>query len=209
MKQQQSIVLSAMIAVAVGIAGSSLYVDAASQPELGSMEQLALTSGIYGHLEVVHTTADGNIVAYRQLDNVITTEGVECAVELLLAGAAIGSNTCPTSSPDAFNFVELTNGGTAPDSADNAASRNATYISTSIVGLERSDGICTYTDGAGSGSAICSVTFTKTNAGSQVVDGAYLIDNATPTAVFAGNNFTSVTLNQSDDLDITWTITLS
>jgi len=209
MKQQQSVALSAIIAVAVSLTGMSVYVDA-SEPELTEMESLAVESGIFGHLEVVQKNADGEVIAYRQTDNTVLTEGLECAVEILFQAGTLTSNTCNLTTPSGADYdtVQLTSTGT-PAAGDEVGSTTATII-TGVDGLNVANGGCTIADAAGNGSVTCSVTFTAgSGVSGQAVNGAYLADDTTPESYFAGNTFTSVTMNDSDTLDVTWTITLS
>lgn len=208
MKQTTLIVLSAIIAFVVGVTGISVYADNASQPELSDMEQLAVDSGLYGHLEVVQKNAAGEIIAYRQTDNVVTTEGKECAVEILFNGAAgLASNTCPMAdqTDHNFNFIELISAGT-PVAGDVQGTQAGTAVS--ATGLTIAS--CTVADAAGSGSVTCSKTFTAGAAVSgQTVSGAYLKLGSGGVAIFAGNTFTSVSMSESDTLAVTWTLTLS
>ena len=206
--KQQSIALTAIIAVAIGFTGISVFADNASQPELSDMEQLAVESGIYGHMEVVQKNSEGDVIAYRQTDNVVTTQGKECAVTILFANADVATNNCPiTAYPAKFDYIQLINAGT-PVAGDTQAAFAGTNVS--ALGLTIAQCTVANTGGAGSGSVTCSKTFT---AGSGVsgatVTGAYLKDSATPTSIFAGNTFTSVSMSEADTLAVTWTLTLS
>jgi len=211
MKQTTLIVLSAIIAFVVGVTGISVYADNASQPELSDMEQLAVDSGLYGHLEVVQKNAAGEIIAYRQTDNVVTTEGKDCAVEILFNGAAgLSGNGCPMADQTDYNFnaIELISSGT-PVAGDVQGTTAGVEI-TGVSGLAIADGVCTVADAAGSGSVTCSKTFTAgTGVSAQTVSGAYLKLGSGGVAVFAGNTFTSVSMSDSDTLAVTWTLTLS
>lgn len=208
MKQQQSIALSAIIAVAIGLSGMGVLVDASSTPEINDTQLLAEKTGIAGHMEVVQTNADGEVIAYRQTDNAIMTTGFECIMEIALAGAAIASNTCPitTISGAQFDTVQLIASGSAPLAADTVGATTPVIVG-AIAGLELTDGGCTYTDGTSA--AICTATFTGGSAINQAVAGAYLADDATPEAYFAGSLFTSVTMTEADVLTVTWTISFS
>ena len=209
MKQtHNTIALSAFVAVVIGFTGISVFADNIAQPELSDMELLAVDSTFYGHLEVVQRTADGDIIAYRQTDNVVTIEGKECAMEILFEGAAIGGSTsCPiTSFPANFQTVELISAGT-PIAGDTQATETTTEVT--ALGLTIGDGGCVIAR-TGAGVITCTVTFTAGAAvANQDVTGAWLVESATPTTMFAGNTFTSVTMNDSDTLLVTWTITLS
>lgn len=208
MKQTTLIALSAIIAFVVGVTGISVYADNASQPELSDMEQLAVDSGLYGHLEVVQKNAAGEIIAYRQTDNVVTTEGKDCAVEILFNGAAgLSGNGCPMADQTDynFNFIELISAGT-PVAGDVQGTTAGTEI-TAVSGLTIAQ--CTVADN-GDGSVTCSKTFTAgTGVSAQTVSGAYLKLGSGGVAVFAGNTFTSVSMSDSDTLAVTWTLTLS
>ena len=201
MKQQQSLALGAIIAVAVGLTGVSAFGDFTTQPELTQAERFAEESGIYGHLEATLTDSNGDIKAYRQTDNIVTTQGLNCAVEILFADAAL--NACPGTGSISFKVIELISAGT-PVAGDVQGAQAGTAVTGN--GLDIAG--CTVADN-GAGSVTCTNLFTKTGASSQTVTGAYLKDNTTPTAIFAGNTFTSVSMDENDTLNVVWTITLS
>jgi len=214
MKQQQAVALSAIIAVAVGLTGSSVYnVDASTQLVLDEQEELATTSSIYGHLEVVLRDSDGNVKAYRQTDNVVTAEGKDCALEMLFAGAdTAGGDACPLVAWNLpFDSIELINTGTPVigDTVGGGANTAGVEI-TGVNGLNAADGLVDSVTWTSTGVVDIVNVFTKDDAGSQDVTGAYLLnDISSPTALFAGNTFTLVAMTQADTLTVTWTITLA
>jgi hypothetical protein len=207
MKQQQTVALSAIVAVAIGLSGIGILADASTQPELTEAELIAEQTGFAGHLEAVLTNSDGEVIAYRQTDNVVMTEGKDCVLEIALAGTAITSNSCSIATIDGaqFNAVHLISANTPLASDDPDGTTTGTLI-TGVSGLAPTT--CAYTDGTDS--AVCTATYTGGTGINQAVTGAYLADaTSSPAAYFAGNTFTSVTMTEADVLTVTWTISLT
>ena len=88
------------------------------------------TAHIMGHVEYTLKDADGNIKAYRQLDNIIVDQGEDCAAALLFTNVtspttvdpnnvvpdASGVNSCFASS-GAYVHIAIGNGSAAINSA--------------------------------------------------------------------------------------------
>ena len=134
------------------------------------------------------------------------------------AGAGEGTNCTQTSITDVYTRIALFNGQSFP------VTMNATGYDGQIAGnglglldvdltqgnLDIDTGIATINANATSGGTGTKVDIKFTFdslVDSQVVNGAALLDQS-DTAVLAGQTFTEVTLNTSDTLAITWTITI-
>jgi len=208
--KQTKLALSAVMVVAIsltGIVGFATGIESVAD-ELPRMGEPA---GFLGHITLVHSDSDGNILSYAQTDNRIVNEGKNCAMELLFGTTGAGDCAATATSGDLFDFIGLTDTQSF-GYGTNASSLNAADITGS--GLDPAIGtvqnfVAAVGADYGSSSTGASVdidkTFTAT--ATQATDGAILYNGAND-AVFAGQKFTSVTLNNLDTLQVTWTITL-
>jgi len=207
--KQTKLALSAVMIVAVGLVGAN-FVTGSEMTEQEKLVTYQDSGLVYGHVTVVHADSDGNIISYTQTDNLVANNGKDCMAQLIFGNTA-GSN-CDGTADSKFTTIALFNGQSFPVTM-NATTLLTVDIATS--GLAITNGVATptqtavatgtgYTDGTGGDSDI-STLFTA--GGTQTVDGAVLFNAATD-AVFAGQNFNSVSLLTSDTLTVTWTITL-
>ena len=208
--KQTKLALSAVMIVAIGLVGTNFVTGSEmTQEQYGA----TLDSGsVYGHVTVVHSDPDGNILSYAQTDNLIGNLGKDCMAELVFGGSA---GTACEGTASAFNTIALFNGQSFPTEMNATGANNLLTVDITTSGLAITDGVATptentaatgadYVDGTGSLSDIA-VTFTA--GATQTVDGAALF-NDNDDAVLAGQTFTPVTLNNLDTLAVTWTITL-
>lgn len=212
--KQTKLALSAVMIVAIGLTGANFVTGSGltDQEKLGAYQDF---STVYGHVTVVHSDPDGNILAYIQTDNLVANQGKNCMAQLVFGGTA-GSASCESTADNTvFNTIALFNGELFPADMNATQANNLLLRDIAAVGLAITDGVATptqntaasgsaYVDGAGHQTDIAK-TFTATT--TQAVDGAALFNDAED-AVMAGQTFTSVTLNNLDTLAVTWTITL-
>ena len=208
MRNLNQIGLLTGIALAVGVIGVNIA-D-------GTFTVSDKTSDVYqekgmfsGHLEIIHTDKDGNILNYLQTDNAIISKGENCAAQDLFGGTAggTGATSCP-SDPGIFDWIALTN--TAAAGVDDLVLTGELTGS----GLDRlqATSVAATTTAAGLGVdniTRLSVTFTNTGA-SQGVSGSGIFNQTTlaGSAIFAQKDFgTSVTLATNDQLTVNWDIT--
>jgi len=203
MKQHQSLGLVAVIAVVAGLTGVTALGDISFvENDLSSMNTNVPVSG---HVVIQVTDDDGYIKNYMQTDNIISANAKGCTGVLLFA---VG--TCANSAT-AFDDIVLSSGGFA----DNSATANLTNLgfSPQLVGTLAKSTSNTVTEevtAAGSSTAAridIVHTFSYTGGSSQTVTSAALMNTAN--SVFAIKDFPSaVSLNNGDDLTVTWQITL-
>ena len=226
--KQEKLALSAVMIVAVGLIGTNFitYSAMTEQEEFGA---LSSSNNIYGHITIVHSDPDGNILSYIQTDNVVGLIGKSCLSELVFGGHATTCDTEVTGNLNTnFTTIALFDGETFRDSINATGLNNLLGAGTlvNVAGLTIRNGGqgVTVTEssvpvsgGIGSKTDIAKTFTAGVNVAGQVVDGAALFNNGTgvgggesPTAVLAAQVFTqgSVTLNESDTLLITWTIEL-
>jgi len=214
--KQSKLALTAVMVVAIGLTGANFVGGSLESTEDISVAKYGTvdSSPIYGHVTIVHSDPEGNILSYIQTDNAVTNQGKDCAVEHIFSAAGgLASNNCVAATAnDNFDVIGLTNGQSFPFDA-NATSLNGVELTlnglAAIAGTVTGNAAAVGTDYTASTSgAIVDIahTFTAT-ADAQGVDGAILY-NAAKDAVFAAKEFTPVTLNNLDTLAVTWTITL-
>ncbi len=210
MRNLNQIGLLTGIALAVGMIGVNIA-DGTFIVSDKTSDVYQETGMFSGHLEIIHTDADGNILTYMQTDNAIISKGENCAAQDLFGGTAGGTSAtstfCP-SDPGVFNVIALTNTGAAGvddlvltgELVGSGLSRSqATSVAATNVALGLADNNITR----------LSVTFTNTGA-SQGVSGSGLFNQTTlaGSAIFAQKDFTApVTLANLDQLTVNWDIT--
>ncbi len=211
MKNANAIGMLTAVAFVVGMVGINLAdgtITVFDQTSDRTME-----SGMFlGHMEIIHTNADGNVIKYMQTDNAIMSKGENCVALDLFGGTAGGTgvNSCP-SDPGVFDNIALTNTATAGLDSLTLAGEI-----TSGLGLDRSAATsvtATTTAGGANPDNVARIanTFTYTGGPAQGVSGAGLFNQtAIGGAIFAAKDFPSgVTLQTNDQLTVNWDITIS
>ena len=204
--KQSKLALSAVMIVAIGLTGAN-FVTGSGLTDQETLGAYSDSSNVYGHVTIVHSDPDGNILSYAQTDNLVSSTGKDCMAEQVFGGTA-GAACEGTDSP--FNTIALFNGQSFPTTmnATGLLAVDVTASGLTIVADTASENTAAgdngYSDGTGSQTDIA---HTFTAGATQTVDGAALF-NDNEDAVFAGQIFSSVTLNNLDTLAVTWTITL-
>ena len=215
MKQPQTIALTAVLAVAVGMIGingaSGDIFGLDNNPEVATDGQAYL-----GHMTIKHYDSENNLLSYQQTDNVVTFTGKNCAANLLFDNT-LGSCTTPAVFDDiAISLDDLLGVGEDDDGATVLAGECDGTTDVCGAGLDaRMAGVVTFqTVGADNVDAIVDIdaTFTKTGGGAVTINSAGLFDVLTTESgnVFAVRPFsTGVAMISGDSLAVTWSITLS
>ena len=214
MKQPQTLALTAILAVAVGMVGlNGVQGDLfASNTDVAGTEGAAML----GHVVVTHMDENGNVLSYSQSDNVITLVGKNCAAVLIF-----GTGAASCGSPAVFAHIALSpttlTGGQVDDQTTVLANECDPTTDDCGDGLEARNGagitVGDSSTGANNADPVVSIsaTFTKTNTGSNTIGSAGLFDTGTLETgkLFAVQNFGStVTLEQNESLQVDWLITL-
>jgi len=87
MRNLNQIGLLTGIALAVGMIGVNIA-DGTFTVSDKTSDVYQETGMFSGHLEIIHTDADGNILTYLQTDNAIISKGENCAAQDLFGGTA-------------------------------------------------------------------------------------------------------------------------
>ena len=220
MKTIHSTGIIASIALVAGLFGGS-FVDVLSiEQDQGYSTTEA--SAFLGHVTVIHSDKDGFVKHYSQSDNLITDEGLNCA-PVALFGEVVGDITdCPASSLSVFDSVCVFQDNIATESlsvtsgASDALPKCLRVAGLSFMnpgnGSTNTVFVDVPTESSAGGGSITDIAYRYTGGtgANQVVTSAALFETEGD-ALFAVNDFSggAITLQESDTLDVTWSITLS
>jgi len=155
-----------------------------------------------GHVTIAVVDEDGFIKSYRQTDNDVVNLGEDC-----IAATLFGLGTvCGTATTELMDFDDIRIGTGGSATTDGQTALQTTTDS-------ETDGLTSLTNtGRGNAGAIVTVINTFVDPGAASYTEASLTDDtvtATTTDImFARDTFSAVTLGASDDLVVTWTITI-
>ena len=210
MKNIQNFGLLAAVVFAVGMVGFNLSDGTFDLNQADSSAMLS-AAGIVGHLEVIHTDSEGNILSYLQTDNAIANKGVNCTM-VLLFGVSTDADHC-NGSPGTFDVIAVEGTQTMASNMDLRANKTDNQIratgflpatATSITITQAADGAT-----AVDGTTRLVKTFTAT--GTIEIFGASLINStaADNYALFAYKDFgSSINMVIDDQLTVNWDISI-
>ena len=184
------------------------------------------TGMLIGHLEVEARNADGELFAYRQLDNAVVDDGEQCILKMLFGdegdpataegrGEFASNANCSGALTGAWDTIAIGTGAVAATDTDVALGGEITAL-----GGERATATTkTWTNGTSktaetppSGmsveatSIVLSKTFTAgANFGAVTESGLFNSTTANQNGMLARNVFAAVTINNGDSITITWT----
>jgi len=190
MKLQFAIVIGAILI------GSLATVNMAFVSDDTSANTLKSSAGMLGHITLTAMDEDGNVIAYRQTDNVVINSGDDCLLE-----NAFGATTNCNLPTTAFDFVHI--GTDSTGSFSETSTDIGTYARQTAGTL-----LSQTTASAGSGaSATIQAAFFDVNA--NIAEAG--LRNAALSAsgdTLALQKFTPISLGATDDLTIEWTVTI-
>ena len=224
--EHTKLALSAVMIVAVGLIGTN-FVTGLEMTGQEKFDALSNSNVIYGHITLVHSDPDGNVLSYIQTDNTVALIGTDCMAEKTFG--SLLTNCTLDSNADFFDTIALFNGQSFPvtmnatgyDDVGGSPAKDAgpglletagdggPGVALNVNSLQLTAGTVTVNANAtaGTGTKIDITNTFTLDSGTQVVDGAALVSND-QSAILAGQTFDLVTLNQDDTLAITWTITI-
>ncbi len=214
MKNTTSFGMFAAVTFAIGMAGISLS-DGIFEMQSNTASSYSEGAGILGHIEIIHTDSEGNILSYQQTDNAIVNDGRNCTA-MLLFGANSGCTAGTATALGKYTVIGISNGSALADTTLN------TVLPAEITvgdGLNAAAGsLSTFTNStADSDPAIQRISnqFTYSASASQtgnIINAAGLFNQTglgADRGVFAMKNFpSSVTMNPGDQLTVNWDITI-
>ena len=189
MKLQYTIVLATIIIGSIGAANLAFV----SNTDL-STNALKSTAMMVGHLTLTAVNEDGDIIAYRQTDNVVVNNGDNCIAESTFGGDwSCGAPSNP------FLNVHI---GTAT-AAFSEASTGLVALTETALGTLGTPLTATSTTGAHA-----TITATFVDVGNTIAEAALRNGGSTTSDLLAINTFTPISLGANDDLTIDWTVTI-
>lgn len=220
-----ALILGVALAVVAGLFSSTIFGLVGTKTD--AQTSTAATGLFTGHVTTIHKDAAGNVVGYRQSDNLIVNGGENCALKLLFAatgGDAAGSDVCVGTNDAGFRWIAI--GNTSNAEAGTPSAPLATDITlynphnSTAYGLENglarmfgniaSTGWTNSTGASGQASVVMSATFTNTAGASRNVNESGLFNatdgNESTDAMFARQVFQTISLNNGDSLTVQWTI---
>lgn len=161
-----------------------------------------------GHVALVVYGPDGNIKAYRQTDNQVTTTGDNATVNKLFA---VTRSTNTGTSSGVFTSVAVGTGTNAALASDTALQSQVGHkVSASRSTTTATHGNVVLTANFAAGRITNSTTQTITEAGIfDNTNSSGLSLNGTNVNMFARQQFTGIGIGPSDTLQITWTVNIT
>ena len=211
--------LVAAVAVLSGGLGMSVT-GAFSDLKIADYSPVNTVGMLVGHLEVEARHADGELFAYRQLDNEVVDDGEQCILKMLFAttgkGATAGrgeyasTGDCSGVLTAAWDVIAI---GTCTTCA---AADTDVSLGTEITGNGKDRGYATtktWTNGSAANPTkiVLSKTFTSSGGTSAVTESGLFNATANGSAaakangMLARSTFASVSISSGDSITITWT----
>jgi len=200
---------------AVGMVGIN-FSDGTITLQSNTASSTSEGAGILGHIELIQTNSEGNIISYQQTDNQIVNDGRNCTA-MLLFGTNSGCTTAAGAPFAKYTVIGLSNGTALSTSTANTVLPAEITVGDGLNAIAGT--LDTFTNAtADGGTATQRIThqFTYDTAASQsgnVINAAGLFNQTALGAdrgVFAMKNFpSSVTMNPGDQLTVNWDITIS
>jgi len=164
--------------------------------ELGT-SSLKSQAGLVGHLTLTAYDDNGNVIAYRQTDNVVVNDGDGCISELIFA---VTSGAVCTGGATAFDIIHIGTGD----------SSGATEGTTSLVAYNSNTGFASVILSApvALGGADTLITANFFNVGATIQEASIQESATTSSSALAIQSFSGIPLGGSDDLTIQWTVTI-
>lgn len=156
------------------------------------------SAALVGHLTLTATDEAGEVIAYRQLDNVVVNDGDDCILEYITEASVSG---CAATAD--FQWIHIGTGG------DNSVGETDANLTTWFAVSESTAGSPTAASGTDTAAAVTiSTTFDNV---SESIDEAAIRNGAasdTTADTLALQEFTAIPLGSTDDLTIQWTISV-
>jgi len=191
----KNVAILALTVVAISSGGAFAMIQDNEVPQTTSDDVKVL-----GHVEVVARNADGEIKAYRQTDNLIVTNGFECAAQDLFGATQSGCGS--------IGIFDKIGVGTATAAAILGDTDIGVLASNKRIDA---DGVAD----SGQTGAVIDATWLantlKNGTGTTAIVESGLFDSITNSSgnMFARQTFTAINVGASDTLTVTWTVTFA
>lgn len=214
MKNATGIGMLAAITFAVGMVGLN-FSDGTFDLQSNTASSYSEGSSILGHIEVIHTDSEGNILSYQQTDNAIVNDGRNCTA-MLLFGPNSGCTAATATSLGKYTVIGISNGSALADTTANTVLPAEITVGDGLNAVTGTLGTFTNST-ADSDPAVQRISNqfeysgTATQTG-NIINAAGLFNQTALGAdrgVFALKSFPSaVTMNPGDQLTVNWDITI-
>jgi len=213
------IVLVAALAVLSGAMGMSMTGAFSDQGIMTASTGNAATGMLIGHVAIEGRHADGELFAYRQLDNAVVDDGEQCILKMLFsngtsgtgrgATATTGTGACTGALTGAWDVIAIGTCTSCQDGETFAPNDLDVVLkteSTSNGGQRQIATVKTWTNGTFP-QVVMSKTFTAEggNIGAVTESGLFNSTTSNKNGMLARNTFAPVTINTGDSITITWT----
>ena len=203
----------ALIAI-VGVASGLVGYTFSTSENVSPATSLATSGIISGHLAVEVRDSEGNIKAYRQTDNVITTTGENCALRALFSPATLattsGTGVCVGGLTAGFTFIQVGTGSGTEQSTDvdlftPLATTNFVVAPATTITWTNST---TNTGSTNAAKILLEKTYISDTSATVTEAGLFNSTDTNTSGMFAHKLFTSVPVNTNDQLTVEWTINI-
>ena len=213
------IVLVAALAVLSGAMGMSMTGAFSDQGIMTASTGNAATGMLIGHVAIEGRHADGELFAYRQLDNAVVDDGEQCILKMLFsngtsgtgrgATATTGTGACTGALTGAWDVIAIGICTTCQDGETFAPNDLDVILKTEVTangGQRQIATVKTWTNGTFP-QVVMSKTFTAVggNIGAVTESGLFNSTTVNKNGMLARNSFAAVTINTGDSITITWT----
>jgi len=210
MKNATSIGMISAIVFAVGMVGIN-FSDGTFVLQNDAPVSTMDGGSILGHIEVIHTDSEGNILSYQQTDNAIVNDGRNCTA-MLLFGANAGCRAENAAGIGKYTVIGVGN-GTALAGSTSQLSVNGEVLDNNIARTTGTLGTFNNsTNTSDPATQRISATFTWQGGTTNTISQAGLFNQTTVSAessTFALKNFPSnVAMNTNDQLTVNWDISI-
>ena len=213
------IVLVAALAVLSGAMGMSMTGVFSDQGIMTASTGNVATGMLIGHVAIEGRHADGELFAYRQLDNAVVDDGEQCILKMLFsngtsgtgrgATATTGTGACTGALTGAWDVIAI---GKCTDcqTGETYEPKDIDVILKSEIvdkgGQRQIATVKTWTNGTFP-QVVMSKTFTAVggNIGAVTESGLFNSTTVNKNGMLARNSFAAVTINTGDSITITWT----
>ena len=217
-----------IVAVAAGL------ISAYGIPDFSENESSFAAAQMLGHVTMIHTDVDGNVIGYQQSDNLIVNRGEDCVLKQVFGSANLeagiylsdiiptGATTCGadiSTRAGVFEHIAIGNSTTTAVEGQTAlgSEHNVTGNDSGLTRLEIGSTTKVYSIEADSSRVVLSGQFTNDyGAGLSYDVTESAIFNSTETAgastvdpdtmMFARQTFSPITLDNGESLTVEWTV---
>ena len=193
--------------IAVGAISAAMLLGFDDNFSITSLNPVKSTAAMLGHVTLIATDQNGNIIGYRQTDNVIVNHGDDCLSDLIFAQSS--GVTCTLVAASMFDNISI---GFGAQTTTAETTSLANYLTDG--GLVSPTGFdsAVITPAANSNApASTLITAVFRSVGAQVTEAAIQAGSLTAglESILAYQTFSTLPLGASDDLTVQWTVTIA